>query len=109
VTARYSPDRAWAFLAEANGLKTSTRDPGVAGVVVVDYEPVQGLHLSLTGEAGDEGQAQNTDPVPGAGQWLTGAWASVSWFVYSHVDVRLDFVMREAAPNRIQGQVHLYF
>lgn len=109
VTLRYGPIPELAFLGEANLLKTTSRSLGTAGFLMVDYEPVQSLHFMLTGEFGDEGQRDAGPSVPGAGETLLGYWASVTWFVYSHLDFRLDFVMRDTVADRVQGQLHFYF
>lgn len=109
LMSRYAATRSLVFLAEASFLKTSSVEPGFAGFLIADYEPVQGLHLTLTGEAADAGKPEAGASMPGAGETLFGAWATLAWFFYSHMDLRVDLVLRDEAPARLQAQYHLYF
>ena len=60
---------------------------GVATVLSLDYEPVQGLHAIATGET----------LTPGAGVATTrGAWLGLDWFFAPHADVRVDGMYRRA-------------
>ena len=109
LSLRYSPSTSWAFLAEADLLKTTTREPGVTGFLMADYEPTQGLHFALIGELGEQGKPEQGAASGGSGEPLLGAWASINWFFYSHWDLRIDFVLRDESPERLQAQLHFYF
>jgi hypothetical protein len=104
-----------ALLAEADGIFTSRRDPGYVAFLQVDTEPVQGVHVLLTGEILDQGY---TKPVigattivprtPGDGKPKVGGWLSVNWFIYSHFDVRVDLIQRTGEDLSLLGQLHVY-
>lgn len=97
-------------MAEMDLLTSSRSDVGYAGVVQLDYEPIQGLHLQGLGEVRDAGKP-NGDAEgrlgKGSAQW--GGWLGFAWFPVSHVDVRLDVVIRENEPFTFQSQAHIYF
>jgi hypothetical protein len=86
--ARYSPIRQVVVSAEWDFLFTSQPTPdtnhfGGAGVVTVDVEPVQGLHVGPTYEL----DAPEFDGPKSHSYWLS-AW----WFFLPHLDARLDLV-----------------
>jgi hypothetical protein len=87
--------------------KGSTTTKGFATMLQGDVEPLQGLHLILTGETW----------APGGTETLTsyGGWAAVDWFCLRQFDVRADFMWRSMAfgAERLDAtaflvQVHLY-
>ena len=89
IFARYSPVPSLVFLGEADSVYQSLtwngHRGGYAAFVQTDYEPVQGAHLMLTGEAmngGSSGEPASFD-----------AWLSGVWFLLPHLDVRLDGVV----------------
>jgi hypothetical protein len=96
LTARYVPWQPLVVLAEANALKVTGYDFGFVGMATFDFEPVQGLHLALTGELLKRDLTR-------AGGWLT--W---QWFVLPHVDLRLDVVLRQDRESQLLGQLHMY-
>jgi hypothetical protein len=85
---RYSPVRELVILAEADGVFQSLtwhghRD-GYAAFAQADYEPIQGFHVMLTGEAMNSGQSGEPASFDG--------WFSAVWFLAPHVDLRLDTI-----------------
>ncbi len=103
-------------LAEADALFKSRHDPGYAGFLQGDYEPVQGLHFDLTGEVLDQGY----EPGIGQGKWYGqglprfGGWVSAFWFFLPHFEMRVDGVLRQGAgPTKyntfeLLTQLHVY-
>ncbi|MBM4380513.1 MAG: hypothetical protein FJ086_14655 [Deltaproteobacteria bacterium] len=86
--ARYAPGTSLALLAEADLLAwqlPSGSSLGYAALVQADWEPLQGLHLVGTGEAG-LGRAESSATY--------GAWASVVFYALPHVELRLDNILR---------------
>lgn len=73
---------------------------GYTGLLQVDYEVLQGLHVTGSGELLDEGLATG-------GKF--GGWVGALWFPIPHVDVRFDLVARQDSPFTVQTQAHLYF
>ena len=90
VFARLSLWAPLVFLAEADGLVTSTDGAGTSvgyvGLLQADYEVVRGVHLALTGEG-------LRRPKPGS-DFGAGGWTTVSWFFLPHFDARVDVVRR---------------
>lgn len=88
--ARLSPHPMLAVLAEASFLRSQVEDEdavdGYVGMVQADVEPLQGVHLVLTGETWRP-DIDGADP-------LLGGWASVVWYFAPHVDARIDAVRR---------------
>ncbi|MFI5300717.1 MAG: hypothetical protein ACHREM_21760 [Polyangiales bacterium] len=66
---------------------------GFASMVQADVEPIQGLHFIATAESWSPGGASTSASF--------GAWASVHWFFYSHMDVRFDYVYRDQAVGNV--------
>lgn len=106
IFARVSPVAPIAVLGEADVLVTSpagfdTR-LGYAGLLQLDYEPLQGLHAIASAEA-------LRSAAPGDGSRL-GFWLGALWFPYTHFELRAD-VIRRTAPDVIlylfQGQLYL--
>jgi hypothetical protein len=77
---------------------------GFASMLQGDLEPLQGLHLILTGETWSPG-----------GKSSYGGWAAVDWFCLRQFDVRFDFMWRSMAfgsdsldAKAVLVQAHLY-
>lgn len=108
---RWAPVQSLVVMAEFDALFRSRADAGYVGFTQIDYEPVGGLHFLLTGEMLDEGLAiQSPAPVsaPGQGQPKFGFWASIDWFLYTQLEVRIDAIARQNEPFTLLGQFHLY-
>ena len=108
--ARISPWRPLVLLAEADAvLDWPSRGPpmnGAAGELQADVEPMQGLHVIVTGEAYDPGGGQKSS---------TGGWLGVDWFFLPHCDLRGDAMLRQmgigSSTMSVQAymlQLHLY-
>lgn len=99
-----------ALLAELDLLKEAESGLGHTGFARLDYEPLRGVHLQLTGELLDEGLPEGGDleAFPGKGQTRLGGWATMSVFVIPHVDVRFDAIKRQDDRPSYQAQLHLY-
>ncbi|MCA9640111.1 MAG: hypothetical protein KC492_05425 [Myxococcales bacterium] len=100
VFARLSPAKPLVLLVEGDVLTRTGRDLGYTGFGQADVEPVQGLHLMLTGEVLNEG-------IEGVDQRF-GGWFSVNWFFLPHMDMRVDAVMRQDSDLQILSQLHAY-
>jgi hypothetical protein len=92
--ARYSPFRAAVVSAELDYLHTSQPRPGKintggVGMLNVDLEPVQGIHVGPTLELVAREFSQPAS---------YGAWASAWWFFLPHADVRFDTILN-SFPN----------
>jgi hypothetical protein len=96
LTLRYVPWQPLVVLAEANALKVTGYDLGFVGMTTFDFEPIQGLHLALTGEVLKREQTRG------------GAWVTWNWFVAPHVDLRLDVVLRQERQSMLLSQLHFY-
>jgi hypothetical protein len=86
VFGRWAPVDELAFLAEADVLLDNQDGAAATGLVttaIVDYEPVQGLHLQAIGETCDDAFGDD------AGASVTGTGAA-QWFFLPHADLRLD-------------------
>lgn len=64
---------------------------GFASMLQGDVEPLQGLHLIVTGETW----------TPGGTGTLTsyGGWAAIDWFCFRQIDLRADFMWRSMAQG----------
>lgn len=99
IFARFVPAKPVVILAEADALLRSPKrrpiDVGLASLLQVDVEPVQGLHVMATGEL-MSGRLASEAPS-------YGGWLSAMWFFLPHVDVRADAVLRSvpAGPDRV--------
>lgn len=102
--ARYAPGTSLALLAEADLLAwqlPSGSSLGYAALVQADWEPLQGLHLVGTGEAG-LGRAESRATY--------GAWASVVFYALPHVEVRLDNILRlRPGGTELSNLLQLHF
>lgn len=98
------------LLAEADALIRSHREAGYVGFAQLDFEIIRGLHLMATGEVLDEGHVKGspTARAPGSGQPRFGGWGSVDWFCLPHVEVRADFIKRQADDTTILAQLHVF-
>ncbi len=109
--ARYSPIRMAVVSAEWDFLFTSRPTPdtntlGGVGLLQVDVEPIQGLHVGPSVEFAAKDFASTSS---------FGLWGSVWWFFLPHADVRLDLVGRSVgtptgSANAITAiaQAHVY-
>jgi hypothetical protein len=105
-----------ALLLEADIITDSTKSLGYTGFAQADYEVIQGLHLMLTGEFLDAGYpraeevkppALKTPRTSGAGELAAGAWISAQWFFLTHLDTRVDVMLRPGETT-VLGQFHLF-
>jgi hypothetical protein len=96
LTARYVPAQPLVILAEANALKVTGYDLGFVGMTTFDFEPIQGLHLAVTGELLKRELTRG------------GAWLTWQWFVLPHVDLRFDVVLRQDRQPQLLSQLHVY-
>lgn len=110
--ARLSPRKQLVFLAELDALlqKVDGVDLGTGWVSMLstDLEPVEGVHLVLTGEA---------RKLPLATGTALGEWLSCVWFFAPHSDLRLDGVFQvfpgqgggpTVRATTLLAQLHLY-
>jgi len=99
-----------AILAEGNLLASTQHDVGYVGFAQLDFEVTQGLHLMATGEALDHGydHLKGGDRTLGNGQPQLGAWGTVDWFCFSHVEVRADVYSRQGDEITALGQLHVF-
>jgi hypothetical protein len=94
-----------------NSPKAGPATTGFASMIQGDLQPVQGIHLILTGETWTDGAASN----PGK-QRFYGGWAAIDWFCLRQFDLRTDFMWRQmnyGSADRIGAtsflvQAHLY-
>lgn len=121
VFTRLGPKPWVAILAEADALVTTTGPnavstggtlPGFVSTVQVDFEPVQGVHLMLTGETLIKGNVVLTSTSPGITQKSFAGWATAQWFFAPHCDARFDFVAYSLADSGLSfyllPQIHVY-
>ncbi len=108
VTLRYSPWTPVVLLAEANALKNTHAGLGYVGLLTLDVEPVQGLHLAASYERLDRGQSDTDNVRWGDGRARVGRWLTVNWFFGPHLDLRVDLVHRDNRSDMVQAQLHLY-
>jgi hypothetical protein len=110
VFTRLAPYKPLVIMAEVDALLNKPTDTklegGVVGMLQLDYEPIQGVHLIGTGE---------TYRQPGSSLLLWGGWGSVDWFFLPHMDIRVDFVDQLEPVNNakvntfsIGPQYHLF-
>ena len=101
----------FALLLEANLLTNSTRELGYVGFLQGDFEIVQGLHAMATLELLNSGLPKpvgDLTPSPGTGEPQLGGWLSAAWFMFPHVDMRIDAMFRQSAPFTLLSQFHVY-
>lgn len=110
ATARWVPFDPLVLMGELDILKTTGAGMGYTGYFNADVEVSRGVHVSLTGEVLDAGKPDAApEGLPGAGALMYAGWASLQWFFYTHLDFRLDAVMRKDASTDLQAQLHFYF
>lgn len=114
LTMRWAPFTELSFMGEADALFRSNANPGYVGFLQGDFEPIQGLHLMLTGEILDQGLAIQgvdeapTETSPGVGAPRFGGWISVDWFFWKQLELRTDLVLRQNEPLTLLSQLHFY-
>jgi hypothetical protein len=109
VTGRFGLSREFALWSEADVLKEGGRGWGYTGLVQGDYEPVRGLHFMLTGEALDQGLLEGGgESSAGNGKPRLGAWATLDFQLFSHLEWRVDAVQRQGSPFTLQFQLHVF-
>lgn len=116
VTARYVPFQELVMLVEADLTKRSGAGFGYVGFATADVEPIQGLHLALTGEVLNRGKPDPEDlgdgerqvQGPGRGDTRLGVWGTINWFLLPHLDLRVDIVARQRRATMLQTQLHFY-
>jgi hypothetical protein len=96
---RYAPIQQLVFLTEIDSVYQSLtwngHRGGFAGFAQVDYEPIQGVHAMITGEAMNSGQA---------GEPLSAdVWLSAVWFFLPHTDVRFDAIFSSLGAPGVNG------
>lgn len=105
---RWAPVQPLVVLAEADVLAWTTPGAadrvGYAALVQGDWEPIQGVHVMLTGESAHTGQQRGPS---------FGAWLSAAWYFFSHFELRLDNVVRRVDATQplsyaLVLQLHLF-
>jgi hypothetical protein len=109
LTLRYAPWTPVVLLAEANVLKNTRAGVGYVGMLTLDVEAIQGVHLAGSYERLDRGQADDEVARTGDGQARVGKWLTVNWFFGPHLDARVDYVRRDNRSDMVQAQLHVYF
>jgi hypothetical protein len=111
---RLRPLQQVVLVGEVDLVHTSRRTLGYVAFGQLDYEPLRGLHLIGTAELADLGRHDPgpTGPeyaeLPGSGKPRAGAWASVNWFFYRQLDLRVDGIFRQDAGATVLAQLHAY-
>ena len=84
----------------------SPRTPACVGVHDTIPDDLPDLSVDLV-----EDYPCRTNPmgIKGAGEAQLGSWLSINWFVYTHMDFRIDLLTRQESPVTILGQFHFYF
>ncbi len=108
LTARYCPWTPLVLLAEADVMKNTGAGLGYLGMLTLDVEPLQGLHLGATREVLDRGESDADGPRNGDGRARNGTWLTLNYFFGPHLDVRVDWVRRDNRSDMVQAQWHLY-
>ncbi len=109
LTARYVLAQPLVLLAEADLLSTTGANLGYTGMATLDYEPLRGLHFSITGEVLDHGKRDGDSAWLGHGELHPRAWLTADWFFAPHMELRTDFVVRSGERGELlQVQLHMY-
>lgn len=100
-------------LGEFDGILMTGRDAGYAGLLQLDFEPIQGLHALGAGEVMDLGKQPGTpgqpNPAePGIGLPRWGGWIGVDWFFAPQLEFRVDVIDRQKDKLLLFGQLHAY-
>ncbi|EYF06239.1 Hypothetical protein CAP_2117 [Chondromyces apiculatus DSM 436] len=109
--ARYAPVKPVVLMAEGDFVLRSPKDaslePGATGMLQVDVEPIQGVHVIGAGELLNANFSESGTSF--------GAWAGAQWFFAPHADLRFDFNYRNvpvgearAGVTSILGQIHVF-
>jgi len=111
INGRFGVSPKVSLLGEFDLMKEKGRSRGYTGFLQADYEPLRGLHFMLTGEVLDQGLLESGDAeiLRGAGAARYGSWISIDWFLATHLELRLDGVMRQDDVFHGQAQFHVYF
>ena len=108
--ARLSPWPVLAILAESDLVLHSPRglpsETGLANLLMVDAEPLQGLHFLGAAESYKQQAGQGTSFA---------LWAGSNWFFAPHADVRLDLLRRSDVTGNVRldstallAQMHVF-
>jgi hypothetical protein len=110
IFGRFAPTKSLVMMAELDALFRVNADAGYVAFGQIDYEPVIGLHLMLTGEILDQGRyvSTTTPPSPGRGEPRFGGWLSADWFFFKQMEMRVDAMVRQDDPFTLLAQLHLY-
>lgn len=100
-------------LSELDGLVTTGRDLGYAGLMQIDFEPIQGLHAKGAAEILDLGRLPDSPlrpfvAEPGIGRPRLGWWLGFDWFFAPQLEFRTDVIKRQKTPVEVFGQLHAY-
>lgn len=108
LTLRYAPWAPLVVLAEADVLKNTGAELGYVGQLTLDVEPLRGLHLAASYERLNRGKSDGDTARNGDGEPRVGKWLTINWFFGPHLDLRLDYVMRDQRADMLQAQLHVY-
>lgn len=107
---RWSPWKPLVVMAEGDWLLASQpkrNASGIASMLQVDFEPIQGVHAIVTGELLNDRITANPTSY--------GIWTSAMWFFAPHVDLRVDGVFQELSTGAgkigvtsLLGQIHAF-
>ena len=101
---RASPWEPLVFLVEGdvllNSPDTGSTSAGYTGLLQIDVEPRQSVHVMLTGEV-------LRPPQPDA-QPSLGGWVTLGWFFFPHLDLRADAILNRVAAGGIHANVVSY-
>lgn len=101
---RFVPAKPVVVMLETDALVRSPKrraiETGATGILQVDVEPIQGVHVAATGEL--------LTPRLGDEALSLGGWLSAFWFFLPHVDVRADFVYRSLAVNDARSDIVMW-
>lgn len=94
VFVRYAPVKPLVLMAEGDllikSLKNDNPATDFAGLLQADFEAIQGLHFVATGEALTQSRVKET---------LFGGWIGAWFFLFAHMDARIDLVQRTAGAG----------
>lgn len=95
VFSRWAPLESVAVLAEVDALidiaDAGAPVVGAVGWSQLDWQPIQGVHISPAFEARHRFDGVNLAPD-------LGVWASFAWYALPHTELRADLIYREAFP-----------
>jgi hypothetical protein len=113
ITARWVPWGPATVLVEADMIKRTGAGLGYSGFLTADFAVIQGLHLAASGEWLSTGKPEGGTAIAGAGKPRLGYWLTAHWLFFTHMDARVDLLMRENPVSKeldkqILTQLHLY-